>query len=113
MCASVSAACDLNAASRATSCGGPDCEGAWSANRRLNTTATAITVQNQNPTRNQRGHRRSASEFGLSWLTLSADPTCNSAPSALPLTMLVDEKGHIFRCAHPGLLPNCYPTASF
>jgi hypothetical protein len=54
MCASVRAACDANAASSWANCGGADCGGRASATVRRNTTATAITMQTQNPMRNQR-----------------------------------------------------------
>src|SRR5271166_1377496 len=90
MCVSVSPAWDLNTASSATSCGGPDCNGATRANKRRRTAATAMMVQSQNATRNQGGHCRSASEFVLSQLILCAVPT-----GTLRFLSLYDACGHV------------------
>src|SRR5882724_10218753 len=54
-CASVSAAYEAKIASKAAICGGADFDGDASATTRRITTATAITVQIQNPIRSQRG----------------------------------------------------------
>ena len=51
MCASVSALCDTNTASRATIWGGPDVTGCIRATTRRMTAATAITMETHNPVR--------------------------------------------------------------
>src|SRR6516225_3298594 len=60
MCASVKAACEENALSSTAICGGPLCEGEWSANMRRITTAIAITMQIQKPVRIHMGERSRA-----------------------------------------------------
>src|SRR5882762_7672007 len=56
--AKVSDACDANTLSSPAICGGADCGGYTSAITRRSTTATEITMQIQNPMRNQSGEDR-------------------------------------------------------